>query len=142
MANHETIDASTLTDTVAIRLTRRGRVVGWISGLALVAAAAWGVWLPDSAPALFTWPPLQLLIILSAAQTMLQLNIDQGKGLIRVGPDQTRVWRVGGLPRRYPSSRVTIEQGREKAQLLVDGRVVGRIDLFDIGGAFASSGDD
>ena len=81
------------------------------------------------------WSDTQLVILLSAAQTIIQINIDQGKGLVRIGPERTRVWRVGGFPRRYDSSRVSISTDAEKGHVLVDDRPLGRLDLFDIKGA-------
>ena len=135
MAKNKTLQATQLNETMPVRLHRRGRIVAWVSGLGLAGIAAWGLWLPESAPDFFTWPPAQLVILLSAAQTIIQINIDQGKGLVRIGPERTRVWRVGGFPRRYDSSRVSISTDAEKGHVLVDDRPLGRLDLFDIKGA-------
>jgi len=120
---------------------QRGRIVGWISATALAGVVAWGLWRPDSAPDFFTWPVAQLLIILSALQTIAQLAIDQRKGLIRIGPERTRIWRVGGLPRTYVSAKVSITIGEERGQLLLDDRPIGRLELFDIRDAFAGLRD-
>lgn len=120
---------------------QRGRIVGWISATALAGVVAWGLWRPDSAPDFFTWPAAQLLIILSALQTIAQLAIDQRKGLIRVGPERTRIWRIGGLPRTYVSANVSIAIGEERGQLLLNDRPIGRLELFDIRDAFANMWD-
>lgn len=129
------LHASALSEQLIIRLTRRGRIVGWISAVVLMGVVAWGLWLPDSAPEFFRWPPAQLIITISAIQTIIQLFIDERNGLIRVGPERTRVWRVGGLPRTYVSSRVSLSADHEKGHLLVDDRPISRLDLFDIRGA-------
>lgn len=137
MAKDKTLQATDLDDTIVIRLTRRGRIVGWVSLFVLIGVVAWGLWYPESAPEFFSWPIAQLVITLSAIQTASQLAIDQSKsGLVRIGPEKTRVWRVGGIPTRYASSRVSINQGPDKATLLVDGQPLGRLDLFDFDEVF------
>ncbi len=99
----------------------------------------WGLQSPDTAPAFFSWPPARLLLTISALQTIIQLMIDQGSGLVRIGPERTSVWRVGGLPRRYASSNVSVRFNRDKSHLLVDDRPLSRLDLFDISGAFTDT---
>lgn len=130
------IEAASLSEPVVVRLTRRGRGVAWFSTVALVVVVVWGLQAPESAPAFFSWRPAQLIITLSALQTVVQLVIDQGRGLVRIGPETTRVWRVGGFPRRYRSSEVSVTVGGERGQILTNGSPVGRLELFDINGAF------
>lgn len=126
------LQATELEEQLVIRLTRRGRIVGWVSVAILAGVVGWGLLFPERAPEFFSWPPAQLVIMISAIQTIIQLAIDQRKGLIRVGPENTTVWRVGGLPKRYESSRVALTAEGEKGHLLVDDRPVSRLDLFDI----------